>query len=123
MQSFVFLRMLRIEANDSNCKICFYEKSKLKALILLTIDLDLVNQRDIIEEMSNNIMTLKDENNMLNGQCKALRKYVNQKDAQLKDLNVKILNIQNKFLQVFAKNYSVKLRFNIIFVGYANCRT
>lgn len=92
--------MLRIETNDAKCKICFYEKSKLKALILLTIDLDLVNQRDIIEEMSSNITSLKDENNMLNGQCRALRKYVNQKDTQLKDLNVKILNIQNNFIQV-----------------------
>lgn len=73
----------------------------MKALVLLTIELDTVNQRDIIEEMFNNIVTLKDENNTLKGQCKALKKYLNQKDAQLKDLNVEISNIQNKFLQVF----------------------
>lgn len=50
---------MKVEANDSHCKVIFYEKSRIKALIFLTIDLTLTNQKELVDEMTISIAQLK----------------------------------------------------------------
>lgn len=64
MVIFLFLirirfRLLKIEADEVRCKIIFYERSKIKSLIFLTLELVLTNQKEVIDEMSSNIHQLK----------------------------------------------------------------
>lgn len=51
--------MLRLEVDDIKCKVVFYEKSRIKSLIFLTIDLLVTCEKEIITEMSSNISQLK----------------------------------------------------------------
>lgn len=50
---------MRLESNDLKCTLIFYEKSKLKCLIFLVLELDATTQKDIVLEMTEMITNLK----------------------------------------------------------------
>lgn len=48
-------RFLKCEVHDKKCTLVFYFKSKIKSIIYLTLDLMITNQREIYNEMINNL--------------------------------------------------------------------
>lgn len=75
---------IRLEANDSQCKLIFYEKSRLKSLIFLTVDLSLTNQRELVEEMTNSISQLKGFNKSVNAQLSLTKNQLFETESLLK---------------------------------------
>ena len=57
--NFIVLRLLRLDLNGNQCQLVFYEKSKIKCLIFLVLELHQTKQEEIINEMSENILQLK----------------------------------------------------------------
>lgn len=74
---------LKLEAESNKCRMVFYEKSRLKSLIFLVIDLTLTDQREIIEEMTKSIATLKEENRNCNYRLSAIRNQLQEKETLL----------------------------------------
>lgn len=95
-----FFRLLRLEAEESRCKIIFYEKSRIKSLIFLTIDLEITNEREIIKEMSSNIIELKEVNKNLNQQVILYNNQMQEKDLLLKGALHKNEELTSKFCKV-----------------------
>lgn len=48
-----------VNADKTKCRVIFYEKSKIKNLILLSIELTITSQKDIFDEMESNIKQLQ----------------------------------------------------------------
>lgn len=55
----LYFRSLRFVADEEKLTIMFYEKTKLKSLVFLSLDLHVTDQNDVIKEMMTNIQQLK----------------------------------------------------------------
>ncbi|KAF5291782.1 hypothetical protein FQA39_LY14270 [Lamprigera yunnana] len=75
---------MRLEVGDGTCKVVFYEKSRLKSLIFLTVDLGLTNHKDVIDELSDNVSQLKNYNNALNSQLSVTKSQLFETESKLK---------------------------------------
>lgn len=112
--------MLRLEAEDTICKIVFYEKSRIKSLIFLTIDLLLTNEKDVIYEMSTYIQELKETNKNLSQQLSLYNAQVHEKDSQLNVALSKNKDLATKFCKV---NYTASKRKPFTDFYFKYCRT
>lgn len=78
----------------------FYEKSRIKSLILLVIDLVLTDQNDIIKEMTADMNRLKQLNRNSTAQLESVRNQLQEKDAVLKSTLTSYQQIRRKFIEV-----------------------
>lgn len=85
----------------------FYERSRIKALIFLTVDLLLTDQKDIINEMIANIRQLKESNNNTIFQLQTVKEQLKEKDLLLNKALVTHRRLEQKFVQVIIIFYSI----------------
>ncbi|KAF5284187.1 hypothetical protein FQR65_LT00187 [Abscondita terminalis] len=88
---------MRLDATDTKIKLIFYEKSRLKSLIFLTIDLDLTNQKEVIEELSDNINHLQNFNKSLETQLSTTKSQLFENELKLKTALNKCGAIEKQF--------------------------
>lgn len=110
--------MLRLEADDTTCKIIFYEKSRIKSLIFLTIDLQITNEREIIQEMSSSLIELKEVNKSLSQQIALYNNQMQEKDQQLKGALSKNNELTSQFSKVYIDHKQKMVSLNTNFIGY-----
>lgn len=101
--------LIRLEYGEHFCKLIFYEKIRIKSLIFLTVDLQLTNQREIINEMSVHIKQLKDSNKNLMFQINTSNNETVERDKLLKVALAANKNLDAKFtneLNILEKSFS-----------------
>ncbi|KAK4878025.1 hypothetical protein RN001_010531 [Aquatica leii] len=88
---------MRLDVTDTKCKLIFYEKSRLKSLIFLTIDLELTNQKEVIEELSDSIYQLQNFNKSLTTQLSTTKNQLFETESMLKTAVNKSSMIEKQF--------------------------
>lgn len=91
--------LLKLEADEDYCKIIFYEKSRIKSLIFLMIDLELTNQKEIIDEMAVNLMQMKEANKTLSNQLMKSKNEIAEKDITLCNMRKVNFDLEKQFCQ------------------------
>ncbi|XP_050314600.1 structural maintenance of chromosomes protein 2-like isoform X2 [Anthonomus grandis grandis] len=79
---------LKCELSEKSCTLVFFTKSKIKSIVYLTLELKPTDHKEIISEMYLEINELQEVNNRLQKQLSTSRKLVQEKEADLKDLEV-----------------------------------
>ncbi|XP_044764057.1 chromosome partition protein Smc-like [Coccinella septempunctata] len=93
------LMKCEVNSSRSKCRVIFYEKSKIKNLILLSIEMAITSQKDLFEEMETNMKTLQDTNRGLSKQIVDLSKKLTLKDNEITESRVYIGELERKFRQ------------------------
>nr|XP_022904851.1 cilia- and flagella-associated protein 58-like [Onthophagus taurus] len=91
--------LLRVECNETTCKMIFYERSRIKSLIFLIIHFNLTNQKEIIDEMSLNITQLKEINHGVNSQISSLKNQINEQKVLLDTALTTNHHLEKRFFQ------------------------
>lgn len=89
-----------MEQNTETCRMIFYEKSRIKCLIFLIIDLNLTDQKDIIIEMVTNIRLLKETNHNINSELNTTKNALGEKEALLNTALLSHRQIKKKCMEV-----------------------
>lgn len=92
--------LIRLEVEEGRCSIVFYEKSKIKSLIFLRLELNPTDQKEIIEEMSATLCQLTNTNRGLMKQLQESEKSSETKESDLKNMKAKQMIIEDNFRKV-----------------------
>lgn len=90
-------RLVKLDADENKCRIIFYEKSRIKSLIFLILDLNPTEQKEIIDEMALSLFQVKETNKNLTSQMALLRKQIQDKDATLRNVSQNSLELEKHF--------------------------
>ncbi|KAF2885082.1 hypothetical protein ILUMI_21085 [Ignelater luminosus] len=101
--------LMKVEANDSHCQVIFYEKSRIKALIFLTIDLTLTNQKELVDEMTISIAQLKDINKAISTQLALSRSQLRDTELLLKNALAKNCQVEKTDLELILQTFLTHL--------------
>lgn len=85
---------LRLETTQNACEVIFYEKSRLKSLILLSLTLQITNQSAIIDEMAKNLECVKLDNHNLTQQLETTTTNLKRVNNSLKTLNLEKIRLE-----------------------------
>lgn len=88
---------LRCETTDQLCTMVFFNKSKIKSIVYLTVELHAASQKEVLDEMINNLQYFKDSNEKLQLQMSCMKKSIVDKDQDIKHLNNVKYNMEKKF--------------------------
>ncbi|XP_057659016.1 uncharacterized protein PF3D7_1120600-like [Diorhabda carinulata] len=88
---------LRCETSDQLCTMVFFNKSKIKSIIYLTVELHAANQKEVLDEMINSLQCVKDSNEKLQLQMTCMKKSIADKDKEIKHLNTIKYNMEKNF--------------------------
>ncbi|XP_045466329.1 chromosome partition protein Smc-like [Harmonia axyridis] len=93
------LMKCEVNSDGTKCRVIFYEKSKIKNLILLSVEMAITSQKDLFSEMETNIKQLQDTNRSLSKQIINLSDKLTLKDKQITE-NINYINeLEHKFRQ------------------------
>ncbi|KAK9874433.1 hypothetical protein WA026_002773 [Henosepilachna vigintioctopunctata] len=93
--------LLRCELypDESKCCLVFYEKSRIKSLIFLTIEMLLTNQKELFEEMENSMRLLQETNRNLTRQLNSIGEKLKHKENQIIEHGVFAKELEQKFME------------------------
>ncbi|CAH1118326.1 unnamed protein product [Phaedon cochleariae] len=77
---------LKCEISDDICSLIFYKKSKIKSIIYLSLDLHKTDQKEIFNELIDNLQRIQDSNDTLKKQLANVRKTVAEREKQIQQL-------------------------------------
>lgn len=109
----IFCRFLKCERGSNGCQLIFYGKSRIKSIIFLSIDLQTTNQKEIFDEMNNNIVELQNINRNLVSQLKLTKNMLQSKDNEIVQVCNSNKQLENRFvndLQTLTYVFSTKLQ-------------
>lgn len=98
----LFLKCL-ISNNASKCQLIFYEKSKIKSLVLLSLELMATNQQELFDEMEFNMKSLQKVNDDLQFQIKNLKEKLVEREDELVQISKVSNELKKKFLNDIKK--------------------
>ncbi|XP_023013535.2 uncharacterized protein isoform X1 [Leptinotarsa decemlineata] len=104
---------LKCETTEQLCTLVYYYKSKIKSTVYLTLDLHVTNQKEIFDELINNLQHIQDINNKLKKQLSNVKKNVLERDQQIHHLTILQNQLERQFhnqLKQFEDLYGVKFR-------------
>jgi chromosome segregation ATPase len=96
-------RFLKCEIDSNYGKLIFYGKSKIKAIIFLTVDLQITNQKEIFDEMNNNILELQNVNKTLASQLQMSKSRLEDKDSEIEKFVMINRELEKRFLKDLQK--------------------
>lgn len=110
-----FLRFLKceLENRQQTMKLIFFGKSKIKALVFLTIDLSVTNTKDLLDEMHNFNLELQLANKNLSSKLQATNSQLQCKNFEIDKavgVNKELENRFRKDLQQLSYIFSTKLQ-------------
>ncbi|GJQ85942.1 hypothetical protein Trydic_g21790 [Trypoxylus dichotomus] len=91
--------LLRLEQTNERCRMIFYEKSRIKSLIFLIVDLDCTDQKEIINEMATNIKLLRESNHEVSSELELARGRLKEKEMVLNTALISHHQVQKKFIE------------------------
>ncbi|RZC40523.1 spindle assembly abnormal protein 6 -like protein [Asbolus verrucosus] len=104
---------LKCEIDGDRGKLVFYGKSKIKSIIFLTVDLQMTNQKEIFDEMNNNILELQSVNKNLSAQVQITKRILQEKDFEIERFTSANRQLERRFLadlQKLSCVFSTKLQ-------------
>lgn len=90
---------MKCEVDSNQSKLIFYGKSKIKSLIFLTIDLQITSQKEIFDEMNNNIFELQTANKNLVSQLQLSKSRLQDKDSEIENIIKLNKQLEKRFLK------------------------
>ncbi|EFA05494.1 spindle assembly abnormal protein 6 homolog [Tribolium castaneum] len=90
---------LKCEIDHNQGKLVFYGKSKIKSIVFLTIDLQITNQKEIFNEMNNNILELQTANKNLTSQLQLSKTRLRDKDSEIEKFILINKQLEKRFLK------------------------